>query len=341
MSAFAFHNQDIGYAQSMNIIASILLLYLPEPLAFKILCSLCERILPDHYSKSLVGSVLEQRVFEELLKIYFPKIWRKLCLVMEMELSLLTFPWFVCLFINNFQIREACRIVDVFFLEGPVYLQWLALSIFQLNESEILTAKDEEQVMLVFKRFFDRFNSHTEPSSDETADKDYYYSATEKSIVNLLNLAYEFSFITARKMEDLKSRYRLEVVQKLEMANKKMTVRNLQDVSSFSTRELNAVYEDYRMLNFTSTDNTLKYNVFHELCCKYLPWPLTGQITKRFFHLLVTKGSGKVGLLDYIEFADILCHQSITERLVLLFNIHDDDNDGYLCDSELLLLKQR
>ena len=64
--AFACKNPSIGYAQSMNLITSVLLLYLAEESAFHVLCKLVEQWFPDHYTKSLVGSVLDQRVFDHL-----------------------------------------------------------------------------------------------------------------------------------------------------------------------------------------------------------------------------------------------------------------------------------
>ena len=47
----------------MNIVTALLLLYVEEEDAFWILASLCERLIPDYYSKALIGSMVDQVSF--------------------------------------------------------------------------------------------------------------------------------------------------------------------------------------------------------------------------------------------------------------------------------------
>ena len=88
LTAFSWRNPAIGYAQALNIIAAVLLLHLGEEDAFWMICKkkilyelylsnlgvIVERMLPDHYTKTLVGSVVDQSVFTQLVHIHLPTL---------------------------------------------------------------------------------------------------------------------------------------------------------------------------------------------------------------------------------------------------------------------------
>lgn len=64
--AYSVHNPAIGYCQSMNILCSIFLLFLPPNQAFFLLCAVCEYLVPDYYIAGLIGSSVDQLLFQSI-----------------------------------------------------------------------------------------------------------------------------------------------------------------------------------------------------------------------------------------------------------------------------------
>ncbi|KAJ1566927.1 TBC1 domain member 9, partial [Cladochytrium tenue] len=173
LTAYSWRNPSVGYAQALNIIAAVLLLYLREEDAFWLLCVIVERILPDHYTKTLVGSVVDQTVFNSLVQTNLPSLWAHMD-KLYMDLGTITVPWFVCIFLNNMPLSVAVKFLDAFFLDGSKFQFWLSLAIFKLNEKQLIAkGRDDDIFVGIIKDFIARLES------DEIGDNTGVKSATQ------------------------------------------------------------------------------------------------------------------------------------------------------------------
>jgi len=151
LQAHAVHNPDIGYCQSLNFVAGMMLLFMEEEDVFWLLVTTVDILLPkDYYSKSMVGVYTDQFVLSHLLKKYLPKINDKL-LENSLQLPLITVQWFTCLFVNTLRPEVALRIWDMFFAEGSKVIFRISMALFKHSEAKILAAKDASELFLVLR----------------------------------------------------------------------------------------------------------------------------------------------------------------------------------------------
>eukprot|EP01121_Diplochlamys_sp_Union-15-3_P013078 TRINITY_DN4012_c0_g1_i1.p1 TRINITY_DN4012_c0_g1~~TRINITY_DN4012_c0_g1_i1.p1 ORF type:complete len:506 (+),score=63.25 TRINITY_DN4012_c0_g1_i1:314-1831(+) len=140
--AYSERNKRIGYCQSMNFICAMLLMILREEQAFWVLSAIMEDILPPQYhSIGMLDMHLDQRVLWELIGHKLPRL-RRYLEEHSIPLTLICSGWFLPLFVTVLPTETLLRLWDVFFHEGLKVLFRVALSIFKLNEEEILKQTD-------------------------------------------------------------------------------------------------------------------------------------------------------------------------------------------------------
>lgn len=75
LKAYALHNPSVGYCQSLNFITGMMLLFLQEDDAFWLLLTVVDTLLPmDCYSKSMIGTHVDQLVFSQIIENSMPKL---------------------------------------------------------------------------------------------------------------------------------------------------------------------------------------------------------------------------------------------------------------------------
>jgi hypothetical protein len=76
--AYASHNPRVGYCQSMNFVAAVLLLVVDEETAFACLATVVERVLQGHFADDMAMSLVDGSVLRGLLSAKDPQLMRHL-----------------------------------------------------------------------------------------------------------------------------------------------------------------------------------------------------------------------------------------------------------------------
>jgi hypothetical protein len=143
LCAFSFRNPTIGYAQSMStILAGILLHFSSEEHAFYLFDKLLMEILPlDYYSPSMLGVKTDCAVLSRLVKKRLPKLHSHLFRY-RIDISLISLPWFLCLYIHTLPLHSAMRVWDALFFKGSHILLSVACALLSKYEDDICNKKD-------------------------------------------------------------------------------------------------------------------------------------------------------------------------------------------------------
>ncbi|CAG8522042.1 16954_t:CDS:2, partial [Racocetra fulgida] len=111
LTAFSLYSPNIGYCQSLNYVAGILLLFMDEEKAFWMLVTIIHDYLPENmYDVTMEGSNVDQAVLMSLIMRKMPEIWNKMnggvnCDIEKSDgnmptITLVTSHWFLTLYIN-------------------------------------------------------------------------------------------------------------------------------------------------------------------------------------------------------------------------------------------------
>ncbi|KAM7216227.1 hypothetical protein V8F06_008346 [Rhypophila decipiens] len=183
LHAFALYNPRIGYCQSLNFLAGMLLLFVEsEEQAFWLLNVITRVYLPGTHEMSLEGSKVDLGVLMLALKDSLPHVWKQIG-GDEVEpgvakrgrpfrgnksipsnhtindpnrlpaITLCMTAWFMSCFIGTLPTETVLRVWDVFFYEGSRTLFRIALTIFKLGEAEIKAVTDPMEMFGVVQAF--------------------------------------------------------------------------------------------------------------------------------------------------------------------------------------------
>ncbi|KAJ5688997.1 GTPase-activating protein [Penicillium macrosclerotiorum] len=240
LTAYSWTNAEVGYCQAMNIVVAALLIYMSESQAFFLLSVLCDRLLPGYYSTTMYGTLLDQKVFESLVEKTMPVLWEHLS-KSDVQLSVVSLPWFLSLYINSMPLVFAFRVLDVFFLEGPKVLFQVGLAILRINGEELLDIQDDGSFISVLKSYFSRLDESAHPRSENPKLR------AITRFQELMVVAFkEFSGITHSTVTEQREKHKDAVLQNIESFAKRTSIRNLGPESKrLSVDDLGTIYDRF------------------------------------------------------------------------------------------------
>lgn len=240
LTAYSWVDADVGYCQAMNIVVAALLIYMSESQAFFLLSTLCDRLVPGYYSTTMYGTLLDQKVFESLVEQTMPILWEHL-VKSDVQLSVVSLPWFLSLYINSMPLIFAFRVLDVFFVEGPKVLFQVGLAILRINGEELLDAADDGAFISVLKSYFSRLDESAHPKSDNPKLR------AVTRFQELMVVAFkEFSGITHSSITELRLKKKDAVLNNIESFAKRTAIRNLgPDSKLLCAEELSSLYDRF------------------------------------------------------------------------------------------------
>jgi hypothetical protein len=211
-----------------------------EAQAFSLLSILCDRLLPGYYSTTMYGTLLDQKVFESLVEKTMPILWEHL-VKSDVQLSVVSLPWFLSLYINSMPLVFAFRVMDLFFLEGPKILFQIGLAILRINGEELLDVLDDGSFINILKAYFSRLDESAHPASENK--KLRQVTRFQELMVVALK---EFSGITQSTIADQRAKHKDAVLDSIESFAKRTSIRNLgPDSKRLNMEDLSLIYDKF------------------------------------------------------------------------------------------------
>lgn len=351
LTAYAWRNPSIGYCQAMNIVTSVLLLYTSEEEAFWLLTALCERMLPDYYNTRVVGALIDQGVFEELIKENIPNLHDKLETLGL--LSMISLSWFLTIFLSVMPFSCAVNILDCFFYDGARVIFQVALNILDNNSEALLQCKDDGEAMPVLGSYLENITNRdtTMPTLEHTSMMctDNMEKKCSVDVSDLIEESYrKFGHLDNQHIGQLRLKFRLSVVQKIEDHTMKNILRSVSEKSLIKERELEDLYmlfkEEYLTSCYWRTNQKpadladkfdssrpfyeiykVDFDQFKTMFLSLSPWAKGqrgGVLALRAFRYIDRNVDNMINFKEFVDLLCKMCKVDYTHRLKLLYELH-------------------
>lgn len=154
LKAYSLHDLEVGYCQGMAFVAGVILMYLPEEPAFRVLCQLLDGAgvgLRSMYLPGLSGLKEELRMLDWLMERLMPELKQHLEDFGAVPV-LYASQWFLTIYSCPFPATFACRVIDVMLTEhSSNILMRAALAVLAECEDDLLQLHDFEDLITYLK----------------------------------------------------------------------------------------------------------------------------------------------------------------------------------------------
>lgn len=272
LTAYSWKNTQVGYCQAMNIVVAALLIFMSEEQAFWCLNILCDRIVPGYYSRTMYGTLLDQRVFESLVQDTIPMVWEHIT-KNDIQLSVVSLPWFLSLYLSSMPLVFAFRILDVFFLQGSKTLFQVAIAILKLNGEELLKTEDDGTFISILKNYFQTLDQSAHPNSPNPK-----YRSITKFQELLVTAFKEFSIIDDEMINKHRNKHRDTIYQNISTFVKRTELRNLPRTNNFTQNILGVIYDRFYSIvesysiTMGSGTSTMDFKAFKRFMSEICDW---------------------------------------------------------------------
>ncbi len=333
LSAYSWKNPDVGYCQAMNIVTAALLIYMSEEQVFWCLNVLCDKIIPGYYSKTMYGVMLDQKVFDSLVSRTLPLLdshFKK----HDVQLSIITLPWFLSFFLSNMPLIYAFRIVDMLLLHGPKVLFQISLAIIRVNGESLLECEEDGDCIAIFKDYF------TTLSDPEVSI--FKQDRVRTRFDNLWEVAFrEFSMIDDKTIKQLRAKHSNEVFQGIETFIKRTELRNLPKTHNLTKTQISNIYDRYYHVLMGGEGNppdqsscNMDFDSFMMFMSQLVDWiDIDDESSKKIkfltrLYMNWSNDDGIMNLASLVVGIDKLVDKDIMNSLSNFIALYDDMGDG-------------
>eukprot|EP01113_Clastostelium_recurvatum_P040295 TRINITY_DN6257_c0_g1_i2.p1 TRINITY_DN6257_c0_g1~~TRINITY_DN6257_c0_g1_i2.p1 ORF type:complete len:558 (-),score=138.88 TRINITY_DN6257_c0_g1_i2:12-1685(-) len=327
LGAFSLRNPSVGYCQSMNNLCFFFFLVLgaeEEEKVFWCLVLLVEEWFPDYYSKNMVGSQVDQRVFHELMEDTFPLLASRLQAI-GVLISAITIEWFLCLFTTTFVASTALIVWDNIFFHGAHVVLEVGLAVLYLHRdaleqgtciSEVANTLDERNILI-----------------DPT---------------QLLKTAvFTVGKISKQRLSALRMKHWRAITQEVEDLHEKRELRHLSSRTRIGLEKLQELKNEFKILSLDGSGIT--FLQFQQVFGRVMPnWAgdasdgnlsannlATVQLLANIFEVFDENCDKMLSFAELVMGLSILYQGNLDEKLRLIFRAFDQGNKGFLSREEV------